>query len=64
MVTGMTDPDKQLEEDRERLAHLEEEIQEVRHHTPEWQEEHERHFIDSGPRDEDQPVDDTIAPPG
>ena len=58
-----TDPDKQVEEDRERLDHLGKEIQEVRQHTPEWQEEHERHFIDTGSEDKGE-TDDTIAPPG
>ncbi len=56
----MTDHDKQLDEDRKQLEHLEEEIQEVRSHTPDYQMEHEQHFIDSGARDDSE--DNTIAP--
>jgi hypothetical protein len=56
----MTDHDKQLDEDRKQLEHLEEEIQEVRSHTPDYKMEHEQHFIDPGARDDIE--DNTIAP--
>jgi len=60
----MTDADKQVEEDRKRLDKLEEEIEEVRHNTPEWKEQHEQHFIDEGPGEDESQVDNTIVPPG
>ena len=60
---GMTDHDKQLKGDAERLDQLEEEIEEVRHRTPEYKAAHEPHYADSGTvgREYD---DQTITPPG
>ncbi|MDQ1395119.1 MAG: hypothetical protein QOG64_378 [Acidimicrobiaceae bacterium] len=59
---GMSDPHKQIEDDKQQLDELEQDIQEVRSHTPEAQEKNEPHFVDDGSRSED--VDDTIVPPG
>ena len=60
----MTDADKQLAEDHKRLDQLEDEIEEVRRATPEYKEQHERHFIDDGAADDEEEVDNTIVPPG
>ena len=60
---GMTDHDKQIQRDEERLDELEEEIETVRHRTPEYKAAHEPHYVDSGtvrPELDDQ----TIVPPG
>lgn len=59
----MTDHREQIEEDEKRLDELGREIEEVRHHTPEYKRQHEAHFIDEGD-EETETVDDTIAPPG
>src|SRR5207302_3186681 len=59
---GMTDPREEIEEDQQRLDELGREIEDVRHQTPEWKEQHERHFMDEGAESED--VDNTIVPPG
>ena len=59
----MTDHRQQMEDDEKRLNELGREIEEVRHRTPEYQHEHEQHFIDEGTEGEET-VDDTIAPPG
>jgi len=60
----MSDADKQIEEDRKRLDELEEDIEEARHNTDEWREQHEQHFIDEGADEDESEVDNTIVPPG
>ena len=59
----MTDYEKQAESDAARLEDLEQDIEEVRHRTPEYKAAHERHYADSGTigREFD---DQTITPPG
>ena len=49
--------------DEDRLEHLEDEIEAVRHRVAEQKGEAGPHFIDEGTEGEEQ-VDDTIAPPG
>jgi len=56
-MTEQRDPERQLDE----LGH---EIEDVRHRIDEEEGESGPHFIDDGAADRDQPVDDTIAPPG
>jgi hypothetical protein len=50
--------------ENDNLEHLEQEIAEVRDRVAEEQGENEPLFIQEGAASEDQPVDDTIAPPG
>ena len=53
------------EELQKKLNHLDEEITEVKDHMPESEGgSPRRHFIDDGARDRDEPVDNTIVPPG
>ena len=59
----MTDHDKQVRRDEERLHELDEEIEAVRHRTPEYRAANEPHYVDSGSVRPD--LDDqTIVPPG
>jgi|tagenome__1003787_1003787.scaffolds.fasta_scaffold18846937_2 hypothetical protein len=57
----MTDNERQIEQDREELDHLQDEIDEARRAVD--PDKHEPHFVDSGTigADED---DQTIVPPG
>ena len=54
----------QPQDREEELAHLGEEIDEVRDRLAEEQGEKGPRFIDDGALSEDQPVDNTVAPPG
>lgn len=49
---------------RDRLEALQEDIDEVRRRVADPTEQGENMFIQEGEADDDQPVDDTIAPPG
>ncbi|MGI8686854.1 MAG: hypothetical protein ACR2MO_17485 [Acidimicrobiales bacterium] len=49
---------------KDRLQALEEDIEEVRRRVGDPLDQGEDTFIEEGDADEDQPVDDTIAPPG
>ena len=58
----MTEHDRQIEQDREELKHLQREIDEVRAKAdPEKRDE--PRYVDSGTRDEEYD-DQTITPPG
>ncbi|MDQ1438396.1 MAG: hypothetical protein QOK43_2025 [Acidimicrobiaceae bacterium] len=66
-VAGYTGPMTQQQDEaaaRQDLDHLGEEIDEVRERVAHEQGEKGPRFIDEGALSEDQPVDDTIAPPG
>ena len=59
----MTDHDRQIEQDEQRLRELGREIEEVRNQIPEVKAEREPHFMDEGEVGKEV-VDNTIAPPG
>jgi hypothetical protein len=63
-MTQQHDATPPVEEQRAELDHIGEEIDEVRDRLAEEQGEKGPRFIDVGEESEDQPVDDTIAPPG
>ena len=59
----MTDPQDQIEQDRQELDQLQREIDEVRNSTAEEQAKQEPHFLDSGTEGTEF-EDNTIVPPG
>ena len=50
--------------DRDRLEALQQDIDEVRQRVADPTDQGEERFIQEGGADDDEPVDDTIAPPG
>ena len=65
MADDHHDDDDKTEQLQDRLDQLGDQIKDVKDDIPESQGgSTRRHFIDSGTEDADQPVDDTIAPPG
>lgn len=58
------DHDDAPPEEKDRLQALQEDIDEVRRRVADPLDDGDRTFIEEGEADKDQPVDDTIAPPG